>query len=64
MDEIAPCDDQRGHFWRVVDDKTVQCSRCGECATEDDFRATELIEELKGTPQAPAGDITIIAETL
>ena len=47
MDEIAPCDDQRGHFWRVVDDKTAQCSRCGECATEDDFRATELIEEPK-----------------
>lgn len=42
---IEPCDDPRGHFWRSVDGKTSQCSRCGECARRDDFAASKAQEE-------------------
>ena len=37
---IEPCDDPRGHFWRPVDGLTSQCSRCGQCARDEDFNAT------------------------
>jgi MinD superfamily P-loop ATPase len=38
---IQQCDSRAGHFWRPVDDKTYQCARCGECASEADFNAIE-----------------------
>lgn len=37
---IQPCDSERGHFWRPVNERVSQCSRCGECATAEDFALT------------------------
>ena len=48
---IEPCDDPRGHFWRPVDGRTSQCSRCGECASDEEVgeRDARLAEQVQTT---------------
>jgi hypothetical protein len=50
---IEPCDDSRGHFWRPVDGRTSQCTRCYACANDDDFRATAIAGGEKETNKCP-----------